>query len=776
MKLLSCHIDDFGALHDLTYDFNPENTVIFEENGWGKSTFAAFLRAMFFGLFKNGLSIEKNERLRYKPWQGGAFGGTVTFEIHEKQYALTRHFGEKESADTFDLRDARTNLPSADYTEKIGEEIFGIDRESFVRTVFMGQDDLTVSVTSGINAKIGNFETDTGDMNRFSEAMEILKNRQNHLSPKTKTGLLWKLQNEITGLETAIRMKAGIPGSIDAAEEFEQKENEKLAEFKGSLQSLRDAEKEALDREQRAADAARYRELKERLYEKENLFRAEEMNFPNGAPEKGAIADLQEEARAELLASAEAEKNTLTEEEEGDFESLSKHFDAEALKDGRFRIKLRRLQETYGGRDVLVENRERAERKEADSEAAADGERKRKLTAELLLVPGLVLLAAGAAVAIFLPDYRIPAIAGAALGLVISVLSVVFAGKRGRSAKALETEAFNAGNASDAYGDEIAALDAELTEEFAAYGRNYSAENFFDDIALIQEDGEAFRRLSEKKAAYERASQEFATRHGRVEAFLQRFDCARTGDSTRDLALLSEKRTDYAHAKTAFEEAQAAFESFKGTHDAEKLEYYVPFDGGMTVSEIRAREEAADTEIEACRQRIRGYEKQLEELREELEAAEEDAERLEALREEKARREKEYRTVLAAARNLSLSHENLTVRYSKPILDAFTRIYRMIEPRDAEDYRIDANTHLTVMAYGEQREIVSYSKGCRDLVGLCLRFALIEAMYPAEKPFIILDDPFTNLDTARLSEARALLDKLSAEYQTIYFTCHESRK
>ena len=122
MKILSCHIENFGKLHDCTLDFTDGLNTFCEENGWGKSTFAAFVRAMFYGLEgERKKSIEENERKRYKPWQGGVFGGQLVFETEGKTYQISRIFGEKDTADEFELRDVKTNLISKDYSKKIGE-------------------------------------------------------------------------------------------------------------------------------------------------------------------------------------------------------------------------------------------------------------------------------------------------------------------------------------------------------------------------------------------------------------------------------------------------------------------------------------------------------------------------------------------------------------------------------------------------------------------------------------------------------------------------------
>ncbi len=94
MRLWKCHIDNFGKFTDFTVDF-AENPCVFKEpNGWGKSTLAAFVKVMFYGFAnekKRGDTLER-QRLRYKPWQGGSYGGELEFEAGGKRYLLNRTF------------------------------------------------------------------------------------------------------------------------------------------------------------------------------------------------------------------------------------------------------------------------------------------------------------------------------------------------------------------------------------------------------------------------------------------------------------------------------------------------------------------------------------------------------------------------------------------------------------------------------------------------------------------------------------------------------------
>ena len=76
---------------------------------------------------------------------------------------------------------------------------------------------------------------------------------------------------------------------------------------------------------------------------------------------------------------------------------------------------------------------------------------------------------------------------------------------------------------------------------------------------------------------------------------------------------------------------------------------------------------------------------------------------------------------------------------------------------------------------GEARELAYFSQGYADIISICMRFALVDALFSNAKPFVILDDPFVNLDDAHTKEALSLLRKLSEEKQVIYLVCHSSR-
>ena len=104
MNLLKCHIENFGKFSNFDYEFIDGLNVINQPNGYGKTTFASFIKAMFYGLESTAKrTTALTDRKTYYPWQGGMYGGNIEFETKGKRYRIERFFGLKEQEDTFKI-------------------------------------------------------------------------------------------------------------------------------------------------------------------------------------------------------------------------------------------------------------------------------------------------------------------------------------------------------------------------------------------------------------------------------------------------------------------------------------------------------------------------------------------------------------------------------------------------------------------------------------------------------------------------------------------------
>ena len=163
-------MENFGGLSG--YHFCPEEPLEYlcAPNGSGKTTFAAFVCAMFYGLgsARTRKNLEEVPRKKYKPWQQGTWGGWIRFAAGTKQYRIERTFSEKEREDTFALIDLDTGMVSQDYTENIGEELFGMTKATYQATAFMSWNHMRVEVNE--NMRIGFFDG--------TQDTELLKSNQ----------------------------------------------------------------------------------------------------------------------------------------------------------------------------------------------------------------------------------------------------------------------------------------------------------------------------------------------------------------------------------------------------------------------------------------------------------------------------------------------------------------------------------------------------------------------------------------------------------------------
>ena len=73
-------MDGYGAARKKQFDFGKGTTVIFEKNGFGKTTLASFIKAMFYGLDAYKVNtVDFVDRKHFFPFDGGRFGGNIVF-------------------------------------------------------------------------------------------------------------------------------------------------------------------------------------------------------------------------------------------------------------------------------------------------------------------------------------------------------------------------------------------------------------------------------------------------------------------------------------------------------------------------------------------------------------------------------------------------------------------------------------------------------------------------------------------------------------------------
>ena len=253
MKLISCHIDAFGKLKNVDVSFNENITSICEKNGYGKTTLASFIKAMFYGLGANARKNSKlTDRTKYQPFEGGKFGGELVFVSEKGVFKIRRVFNRTATLDEFYLFNAENNLKSEAYSSSIGRELFGVGKETFDATIFFGQKELTSEINDDIKASLSTGKLYGDDVDALSKAVEKIKQKVRELKSELKTlnlesdkARLRELQlkenaltnkisitkNYLAECEEKLKTYQNIKNELDA----KQKEYEKLTTEKNAI-------------------------------------------------------------------------------------------------------------------------------------------------------------------------------------------------------------------------------------------------------------------------------------------------------------------------------------------------------------------------------------------------------------------------------------------------------------------------------------------------------------------------------------------------------------
>lgn len=879
MRIISCHIENFGALSDFDYNFDSDISVIYEENGWGKSTLCAFIKAMFYGLAgANKRSIDDNERKRYKPWNGKVYGGTLTFEVHKKKYVLTRTFRDKEADDTFELRDYETNLISNDFTDKLGEEIFRIDRESFVRTVFIGQDEIETKATDDINAKMGNLTDNTNDLNSFEASVERLDKILNSLTPRRATGSISKRAGIIDELKRKTIQESNISSVLDSNIEALKKQSEKYDELLSEQAGLNRMQERVSKATALMGERKNLDRLNLILKQKEEALRALLDRFPkNDIPSEGEIRKTKEELNEYIKAKERVNAFKIDIPSEDVYVKNKLHFKDRELTEDDLRM-INDLTDDYlNAKAILdkdqVSDSERAYFNKLDDEfknedikpaqvAASWSERKtkegalpgkeatlnavkmsflstaRKPGGLVCALLGIVMALAGACIALKPSMFRLPdegylKYILLAVGLLWTLIFFAMYLKKPSPKKlpeeitALENDIASDKSfieKTDAEVDEylirhnaffdkkdasyelqvlvrdyaeyielkekikkdnelkktadIDSLSERIKEFYRSYDFAYDAADPRKSLYELRENHNAYMSIKSKKESLDKASSELTGHEEILRGILNKYDYINEASSSVQDAAESfiGEAEELLNAKSFVDTAKAELEEFKDSVDIDELMKNSPDEELPDLNSLSQRMSSLTEEINRTHSLMLDYSNTIESLQERYDEWEEDKTALSKLNELQEEEKEKFKYVSLTKEYLTRAKDSMTARYSAPLLRRFKEYFESIAHKDAAPFRIDANTNITIFSEGLQRELNSLSRGLRDLIGICMRVALIDVMYVNERPIIVMDDPFTNLDDEKIKEGMDFLKKLSLKYQVIYFTCSKSRK
>lgn len=871
MKILSCHIENFGKIHDYSMDFSDGANIICEKNGWGKSTFVAFIRAMFYGLEgERKRSIEENERKRYKPWQGGVFGGQLVFEIQGKKYLISRVFKDKESNDEFELRDVTTNLPSKEYTNRIGEEIFKINRESFIRTVFIGQNQCETSSTDDINAKIGQLADNSNDLNNFEAATAKLAEIISKLNPNRATGSISKRGEDIAKYERIVQGGKGISDNIERYQKNLHDEEVLYECLKEQMKEAGETQKKISDQQSMVAKKSEWERLKKAVDKKIGDKETYGQKFPGKIPALEEVKKKISECNDMGRTYDRMAMYHVTQEEKDNLDSLTNTFAQHTPLETDFEEmfskakKLSDLSQKYTSEQISYAEKERLDElepcfaNELESVTSVVGKWNNRNTKKaalpskqaalmalkasiesqrpqqskkisILFIIGIILAVTGLLIAV--ATSPIAGIIMVAVGVGVAVVGILANKKVEPAQSGISPEFENLRRTIDEDEEFITKTDEEVEDYLLAHGKNFNEDTvsfvlqeiteesveyaslkrkyeksldhtkqidienlrqvlmiflskygivsndskFVEDLYILKDKVEKYNILRDKQENLEKAEKEYETLRERLASFLNEYSYEVSNNISIQLSDIQDSVVNYENSIKALKDVEEELEQFEIANTISALNEIKIDESLPTLENLNQIIQQLTDEREKVHNNIGNYNKTLENLQEEYDEWEENCAKLKELKSIQSMEEKKYKCVSKAKKKLEMAKEVMTAKYADPILQGFSRYYEMISGDEAIHFHIDANTTVTVDELGKQRDTNTLSSGYRDLIGICLRISLVDAMYQEEEPPLIMDDPFTNLDDKKVNAGMDFVGKLAEKYQIIYFTCSASR-
>jgi len=752
MKLIRCYIENFGGLHQYQLDLSPNLTTLKEPNGFGKSTLAAFIRTMFYGMPRSYKSLEKNDRKRYQPWQGGPYGGWIEFEHEAVLYRVERSFGLSAKEDSFKLYTLHPFAPSTRFTENLGEEIFGLGAESFERTSYLPQlhsgNDF---VNAEIQAQLTNLVENTDDMGDFDTAVQTLKSqRSKYLPYRGKGGTighsserLTELQAELINSEQSRRELADTQNMLEIAEQnYSAKQQE--------LQSVRNLITDSYGIVSRNALAEQYQTLqaqRDSLHMQQTRLRR---NYPAGIPDASELAALSHA----VTVREQANVWTLYPGEQQQLEQLEHLFESGVPTDEEINT-LEMGLHTLNTLEADIQNRS-----EALMELHPD---EKRIAPNVFFV--LTALFALGGIALFyyeMPIYCFAATANACVCFVLATITGLIKGRRNlmldKRRSAIKTIRKSADSLQDKLKKALGLYFVDgydlrtALSELKAYRTTY--------IQLLDKDKMLHTQRIEHQSDADVIINAVLTRYGLSQAF----------GSREGIAQLQRIQEQMSALDTLFAHAETRLSQFEHTYGKPKIHTL-----DQTTEELKTKETQLIAELN-------DLQKTLSQLRQKVVLLQSETDRYMTIEDEMSKLREKQSADLAKVKALdkTLEHliaarQSLSGKFIQPLKKRFTEYLTQFMRINTENIHLDTQFNITMEQFGAQRELGYFSVGQVDLIALCLRFALVDVLYGNSTPLLILDDPFVNLDDDNLQAALALLEQISQTHQILYLTCHDSR-
>ena len=742
MIIKELYIAEFGGIKNKKIEFGNQKmlNIIYGENESGKSTVFLFIKFMLYGLQRKSQS--NTERERSLSWSGSIASGSMTFEHNGKDFRIERSFSDRARGEKLVIMSLESGAPiSTDKTP--GEYFLGVPREVFESSACVGQM-RSVDINGEKTAQSLSNMLSAADegVDVASVLKELNAIRTSYLHKNQGGGMLFEDEAKINSLRMKLDEAKNASLAIEGKSESFDKIKKEYEAMKLELE-----EKDALVSQFnkigviKRFEALRAKESELSAFVGKKDICAKNVLTTEYFPDRTHVAELRAASR-EL-----SEREKLFKAKELKMEAHKPDFDAALAELGA-------RAEKSGGRERII-----APFNEAIDKASSK--------AKISIVFGASAVAAAALGALGFAFFGfVPLIIAIVvmLGLSAAAIAVlVNASKfKKRVLSELEATADSYNATPDSLGDRIDEALGEL-----ARMREYNADNarLIAELELAEESLEVSKQRAYKLLALtcgddaEPNCEALDTEAERLNDFLNEYT-ELAGEEDAYLRMLENERNALAR------------------YDEEKLRREITVNIEDATAEAVEEAERSKSFLLAKKTAYEGkialLQNELIALRIKAEDPIPIADRL-AVLEKKNKKDREFYDALLLAMNV-IEESSAAMRGNVTPLISKTASEFMARMSDDKYSVLRTNSRLGVMldkdGFGIGSELLS--AGTKDSAYIALRIALIMQIYKNERPPIIFDESFCQLDDRRLKRTVELIYSLANEgIQIILFSSHK---
>lgn len=826
MKLISCHIENYGNLHKIKVEFDEHITSFYRENGTGKSTLASFIKAMFYGL-ESYTSLTKAfvDRKHYYPFNEQLFGGNITFIHNDKTYRIERFFSKKSDvADSFKLY--CDGSISHDFSENIGNEIFGIDKNSFERLLFIDYNDIEISSTSSINLKLNNIldGNDITDLDRIFKTLD--ENAKPFKDYKSEKSLVYKTKEKIKKLKSQINNKLETKSAL-------KNHYNRLNELDNEIDKLEQQEKKCHEINAKKASQKHYKDILNDLDDKIQKCQKLNVKYPNGFPNDNQINGVFILLRSLQTIEEKIKNQSLDEQElltlnnnkkifkdnivENDLAIINENIkqykeninEINYLNSFHISSKDEEILNIFSNNNPSKNDLDNLKQNISDylffKNNDCKSDKKPIYLAFLVLFIVLTILSS----LLFFKNI-VAAIISLCLSFSCFIICLFLVFKENKSGNVKYTNKlkelkitienylakYNYFNKNDDLLFKYNNFKSDLEKYYDLENVKNSNINKIKNIEKEQDNivdilNSLFLKYQVKTNDYEMAFLDLSRQYDEYLKLTKRYENKEKEKEVLikelktindeivsfcikynlDASMLDNKlnelirdRHDYDNCLEEIKELKNKTKEF----DLSNISI-IEQDDNIVLEDLQNKINQLKNQRSQLNSSINEAEFELSTLDENISECEHEEELLKAYQEK-------YNIYLLTINSLKQAEQNLKDKYIGPIKEKFSEYASILENSLNEEISMDNNYEISFERNGKLRSNKHLSSGNKSICALCFRLALIANMYQDNAVFAIMDDPFVNLDENHLIKVKEVINELSKNIQIIYLTCHKSRE